>query len=214
MKISGTSALVLIILFAILISPAAAFISLGSVQVTPPEDSIPAGSVANALAVIQIIPQGPTTFVEGYTLVLSTDLENARWNVVVMVDGTQAAVIPKDGKFVFINGYLLSYPTNRDVAVSVQVEGDVPSLTHGTPFRVLQAEELNNQGQSVGDTEQVVIRSVENTGTEATASPTTGETTVVVTVPVPVTTTKAGISLIPVVGGIALVAVLFLRKGR
>jgi len=214
MKISGTSALVLIVFSAILISPAAAFISLGSVQVTPAEDSIPAGSVVNASAVIQIIPQGPTTFVEGYTLVLSTDLENARWNAVVMVDSTQAAVIPKDGKFVFINGYLLSYPTNRDVAVNVQIEGIAPVLADGTPFRVLQAEELNNQGQSIADTEQVVVRSVENTGTEATSSPTAGEATVVVTVPVPVTTTKAGISLIPVVGGLALVAVVFLRKGR
>jgi hypothetical protein len=214
MKISGTSALVLIVFSAILISPAAAFISLGSVQVTPAGDSIPVGDLVNGSAMIQIIPQGPTTFVEGYTLVLSTDLENARWNAVVMVDGTQAAVIPKDGKFVFINGYLLSYPTNRDVAVSVQIEGIVPVLADGTPFRVLQAEELNNQGQSIGDTEQVVVRSVENTGTEATASPTAGEATVVVTVPVPVTTTKAGISLIPVVGGLALVAGVFLRKGR
>jgi hypothetical protein len=214
MKISGIVGGVFLLSSLILIVPAAATISLQDVQVTPAGDSIPVGDLVNASAMIQIIPQGPTTFIEGYTLVLSTDLENARWNAIVMVDGTQAAVIPNDGKFVFINGYLLSYPTNRDVAVSVQVEGDVPPLTHGTPFRVLQAEELNNQGQSIGDTEQVVVRSVENTGTEATASPTAGEATVVVTVPVPVTTTKAGISLIPVVGGLALVAGVFLRKGR
>jgi hypothetical protein len=214
MRISGTSAVVLITFVAILISHAAAFISLGGVQVAPPEDFIPAGDMINASAVIQIIPQGSTTFIEGYTLVLSTDLENARWNAVVMVDSTQAAVIPKDGKFVFINGYLLSYPTNRDVAVSVQIEGTVPALVDGTPFRVLQAEELNNQGQSVGDIEQVVIRSVKNTGTGDTVSPTAGEATVVVTIPVPVTTTKAGITPIPVAGGLALVAALFLRKGR
>jgi len=214
MKISGIVGGVFLLFSLILIVPAAATISLQDVQVTPTGDSIPVGDLVNGSAMIQIIPQGPTTFIEGYTLVLSTDLENARWNAIVMVDGTQAAVIPKDGNFVFINGYLLSYPTNRDVAVSVQVEGDVPSLTHGTPIRVLQAEELNNQGQSVGDTEQVVVRSVENMGTEAITSPTAGKATVVVTVPVPVTTTKAGISLIPVVGGLALVAVVFLRKGR
>jgi hypothetical protein len=214
MKISGIVGGVFLLFSLILIVPAAATISLQDVQVTPTGDSIPAGDLVNASAMIQIIPQGPTTFIEGYTLVLSTDLENARWNVVVMVDGTQAAVIPKDGKFVFINGYLLSYPTNRDVAVSVQIEGIVPVLADGTPFRVLQAEELNNQGQSVGDTEQVVVRNVENMGTGTTTSPTAGEATVVVTVPVPVTTTKAGISLIPVVGGLALVALLFMRKGR
>jgi hypothetical protein len=213
MTLSGTSAVVLFMFVAILISPAAAFISLGGVQVTPPEDSIPAGDVVNASAVIQIIPQGPTTFIEGYTLVLSTDLENARWNAVVMVDSTQAAVIPGDGKFVFINGYLLSYPTNRDVAVNVQIEGTVPFLADGTPFRVLQAEELNNQGRSVGDSEQVVVRNIIYAGPQPTAPLTDGAATTVVTVPVPVTTTKAGLSLFPVLGGIALVAALVMKKG-
>ena len=213
MKMSGICGGVLLLLSLILITPAAATISLQNVQVTPPDDPILAGSRLNASAEIQIVPQGPTTFIEGYTLVLSTDLEKARWNAVVMVDGTQAAVIPKDGTFVFINGYLLSYPTNRDVAVSVQIEGTVPVLANGTPFRVMQAEELNNQGQSVGDTEQVVVRNIENTGMETTASPTGGEVTVVVTVPVPVTTTKADLSPVLVMGGIALVAALVLRKG-
>ena len=64
----------------------------------------------------------------------------------VLVDGNQAAVIPKEGNFVFINGFLLSYPTNRDVAVSVQVNGTVPELQDGTPFRVMQAEGAEQPG--------------------------------------------------------------------
>lgn len=214
MNMPGTTAGVLLLILLILISPAAATIRLQNAQVTPPEDDLPAGSTVNASAQIQIIPQGPTTFIEGYTLVLSTDLDQARWVAAVMVDGTQAAVIPKDGGFVFINGYLLSYPVSRDVAVRASVSGTVPVLAEGTPFRVLQAEELNNQGQSVSDSEQVVVRSVVNTRTGTVIPTTTGESTTVVTVPVPATTTEAGFSPIPVAGALALVAALLFRKGR
>ncbi len=214
MTSTGIRGGVLFLLALVLIAPVAATISLQNVQVIPPEESIPAGTLVNTTATTQIIPQGPTTFIEGYTLVLSTDLENARWDTAVIVDGAPAAVLPKDGKFVFINGYLLSYPTNKDVAVRVSVQGTVPVLADGTPFRVLQAEELNNQGQSVGDSEQVVVRSVINPGEVTPVTPTAGEKTVVVTVPVPVTTTRAGLSLVPLGGGIILTALLFLRRGR
>ncbi len=214
MTLSSIRSGTLLLLCFILIVPAAATISLQTVNVTPPDDIIPSGSVVTAAAHIQIIPQGPTTYIEGYTLVLSTDLENASWNATVMVDGTQAAVLPKDGKFVFINGYLLSYPVNRDVGVKVDIRGTVPDLADKTPFRVIQAEELNNQGQAIGDSEQVVVRNVMTRGTEHLVTPASNDATVVVTVPVPVTTTSAGLSLIPLAGGIALVVLFFLRKSH
>jgi hypothetical protein len=203
--------IILLAILAILITPCSAFLSLQDVQVIPPDASLPVATVVNATGVIQIIPQGPTTFIEGYTLVLSTDLERARWNVIVLVDGNQAAVIPKEGNFVFINGFLLSYPTNRDVAVSVQVNGTVPELQDDTPFRVLQAEELNNQGQVVGDSEEVAVRTVMNRGTLPSQTPDGGIITTVVTVPVP-TTTKAGISIAPVITMVFLVLVMVRRK--
>ncbi|NTW92814.1 MAG: hypothetical protein HGA40_05160 [Methanoregulaceae archaeon] len=203
--------IILLAILAILITPCSAFLSLQDVQVIPPEVSLPVHTVVNATGVIQIIPQGPTTFIEGYTLVLSTDLERARWNVMVLVDGNQAAVIPKEGNFVFINGFLLSYPTNRDVVVSVQVNGTVPELQDGTPFRVMQAEELNNHGQVVGDSEEVTVRTVMNRGILPSQTPDGGMITTVVTVPVP-TTTKAGISIAPVIAMVFLVLVMVRRK--
>lgn len=203
--------IILLAILAILITPCSAFLSLQDVQVIPPGASLPIATVVNATGIIQIIPQGPTTFIEGYTLVLSTDLERARWNVIVLVDGNQAAVIPKEGNFVFINGFLLSYPTNRDVAVSVQVNGTVPELQDGTPFRVMQAEELNNQGQVIGDSEEVAVRTVMNPGTLPSQTPDSGIVTTVVTVPVP-TTTKAGISIAPILAVLFLVIMMVRRK--
>jgi hypothetical protein len=203
--------IILLAILAILITPCSAFLSLQDVQVIPPGASLPVATVVNATGVIQVIPQGPTTFIEGYTLVLSTDLERARWNVMVLVDGNQAAVIPKEGNFVFINGFLLSYPTNRDVAVSVQVNGTVPELQDGTPFRVMQAEELNNQGQVIGDSEEVAVRTVMNPGTLPSQTPDSGIVTTVVTVPVP-TTTKAGISIGPILAVLFLVIMMVRKK--
>jgi hypothetical protein len=203
--------IILLAILAILITPCSAFLSLQDVQVNPPDASLPVATVVNATGLIQIIPQGPTTFIEGYTLVLSTDLERARWNVMVLVDGNQAAVIPKEGNFVFINGFLLSYPTNRDVAVSVQVNGTVPELQDGTPFRVMQAEELNNQGQVIGDSEEVAVRTVMNPGTLPSQTPDSGIVTTVVTVPVP-TTTKAGISIAPILAVLFLVIMMVRKK--
>jgi len=203
--------IILLALLALLISPGSAFISLKNTQVIPPDDPILAMTPVNATGIIQIIPQGPTTFIEGYTLVLSTDLDFARWNVVVIVDGNQAAVIPKDGSFVFVNGYLLSYPTNQDVAVRVQVNGTVPALQDATPFRVMQAEELNNQGQVVGDSEQVVVRTVINPGTQPLQTPNGSVVTTVATVPESVTT-KAGISFASILAVFFLVFVMVRRK--
>jgi hypothetical protein len=205
--------IILLAILAIFITPCSAFVSLQNVQVIPPDISIPVDTPVSALGTIQIIPQGPTTFIEGYTLVLSTDLERARWDVMVLVDGNQAAVIPKESNFVFINGFLLSYPTNRDVAVSVQVNGTVPELQDGTPFRVMEAEELNNQGQVVGYSEEVVVRTVMNPGTLSSQTLNGNIVTTLVTVPVP-TTTKAGISIAPILALLFLVLVMAWRKSR
>ncbi len=201
------------LLFALLlIVPATATIGLMKVQVAPPGESLLAESWVNASATIQIIPQGPTTFIEGYTFVLSTDLERAVWNVTVMVDGSPAAVIPQSDRYVFINGYLLSYPTNRDVTVSAMIEGMVPDLADRTPFRVMQAEELNNQGKSIGNTEQVIIRNVINTGNGPGGYPAGDGASPVVTVPVSPAVTKACTTSILVPLGIGLAIALLMKK--
>jgi len=156
---------------------------------------------------LAIIPAGPTTFIEGYTLVLSTGLEKALWDVRVMVDGRQAAVFEKSGNTLFINGYLLSYPVTRDVAVRVTLTGTVPPPGNEGTLPVLQVIELNNQGQVVPDSEQTVTRTMDlpvtppplPTQSESIADPT-------------ITATTTGISLIPVLMGIFLIFFLIRKR--
>ena len=153
--------LMAILLAASAVWPACALLAPGVVQVLPPGESVNAGTMVNASAFLEIIPSGATTFAETHTLSLSTGLLDARWNVIVMVDGRQAAVIPKEGPLVYVNGFLLSYPTTRDVSVRIVVEGRVPPDPSGGTVVVLEWAELDSQGQVVAGSDFQVTRRVE-----------------------------------------------------
>jgi hypothetical protein len=121
-----------------------------------PDPPLSAGQPVSGTSLLVIIPQGgPGTFVGSNQIVLTTDLDSARWNVVVMVNGKPAAQIPVNGNTVFINGFLLSYPVSNDVAVSIQVNGSVPA-TAGPDVTIVEAVQLNNAGQAVPGSAQSV----------------------------------------------------------
>jgi hypothetical protein len=198
----------LLFLLACIVIPCSASYFLQEATITPLSDTYPSGTSLNGSATLTVIPAGPTTFIEGYTLVLSTDLDRAGWNVRVMVDGRQAAVFEKSGSAVFIDGYLLSYPVTRDVEVRVVLEGAVPPGAENT-FSVLRVTELNNQGQVVPGSEQFVTRTIALPETLQSQPPQSGS----VTEP-PTTATTAGISPALVIGGLFLIFFFTLtRKG-
>ncbi len=150
---SSSLVLLIFVLSCCLVLPCSASYSLQNVTTTPVKDPYPPGIPLTTSADLAIIPAGPTTFIEGYTLVLSTDLEQALWDVRVMVDGLQAAVFEKSGNTLFINGYLLSYPVTRDVEVRVTLAGTVPPPgTEGTfsVLRVIGAEQPGTGGSWFG----------------------------------------------------------------
>ncbi|MDD1708866.1 MAG: hypothetical protein LUQ33_06835 [Methanoregulaceae archaeon] len=179
--------------------PCSAVYFIQDVSLTPLSDSYLPGSSLNTSGAIRIIPSGPTTFIEGYTLVLSTDLDHTVWNVRVFVDGRQAAVFQKFGTAVFINGYLLSYPVTSDVEVYVTLEGMVPLSATEKTFSVFGVRELNNQGKVVPESEQIVTRAI---APPATLSPITPQSD-----SVEATTSVANVelSLIPVTGSVFLI---------
>lgn len=192
-----------------LVLPCSASYSIRDVTITPLSDSYPSGRSLNTSAALPIIPAGPTTFIEGYTLKLSTDLDKAGWSVRVLVDGRQAAVFEKSGSTLFINGYLLSYPVTRDVEVRVTLKGTVPPpRTEGT-FSVLRVVELNNQGQVVPESEQIVTRTFDVPATHPSLPPQSNSGT-----EPPTTAATAGISPAPVIGGLFLIFFLALRRER
>ena len=152
--------LLALLLTASLVVSVPALLVPAEVQVNPQNEDLPEGTVVDVSAYIEIIPSGATTFSESHTLTLATDLRDSRWQVVVMVDGRQAAVIPQEGSRVFVNGFLLSYPDTRDVEVHALITGSVPSLSNGSSIMVLRWAELNARSQVVAGSEYIISRQV------------------------------------------------------
>jgi hypothetical protein len=169
--------------------------------ISPPGEAVAPGTAMNMSADIEIIPSGATTFTSSHTLVLSTGLEEARWNVVVYVNGIQGAVIPQTGNYVFVNGFLLSYPTNRDVSVKVALDGIAPVDPGQSQFTVFQMQELNNENQAVGGSVQTVTRTLTMPSTTVPTPPLTAPATA------PPTTT-APIHALLVVAALFLVVII------
>jgi hypothetical protein len=136
--------------------PAGASFVFQDVSIAPAPPLVP-GQVISGSSELAILPQGgSSTFVRTNTLELTTQLDAARWNVVVMVNGRPAAQMPVNGNTVFVNGFLLSYPVSSDVAVSVKVNGTVPDIS-GPDVTIVEAVQLNNAGQAVPGSSQSVV---------------------------------------------------------
>jgi hypothetical protein len=168
--------IVLVLLLGIL--PVSASFVFQNVVLNPSATPLYPGQKQSASARLVIIPQGgTTTFIESNQLQLSTQLNEAQWNVQVMVNGVPAAKIPANGNTVFINGFLLSYPLTSDVTVSVEVNGMVPN-SGGPGITLIEAVQLNNAGQVVPGSTQTITGSFTATGTTSlpvTTSPVTTE---------------------------------------
>ena len=97
---------------------------------------------------IAVIPSGGRTFAIGHTLQMETDLLDARWNTSIIVDGYPGAQQASEGRVAFVNGFVLSYPTDRDVSVEISVSGAVPQAEDGAVM-LMSVRELDNGGAVV-----------------------------------------------------------------
>jgi len=150
-----TGFLAIVLLSIVLVIPAGASFVFQDVSVIP-GPPLSTGQAVSSTSELVIIPQGgSTTFIGNNQLQLTTQLDGARWHVIVVVNGQPAAQLPVNGNTVFINGFLLSYPVSSDVAVSVNVNGTVPAGA-GPYLNIVQAVQLNNAGQTVPGSLQVV----------------------------------------------------------
>lgn len=187
----------------LIVMPVGALYSLTDVTTYPAMTVVQPGDPLQLSALARIIPQGSTTYIEGYTLVLSTELERPSWQVIVTVDGRDAAVFQKTSQTVFISGYLLSYPTTQDVNVKISLEGIAPHLEPGSSFILLRVTELNNQGLAVPGSVQTVTGTMVHPSQEP--SQTGPVLTTTVTRPGP---TNAGDDPVLLIGFLCLAVVL------
>ena len=195
-------AVILVILA--LIMPVSATFQIQQSAINPSQTPLQPGAKQSVNAVIAIIPQGATTFIPDYQLQLTTDLVVSQWDVQVMVNGRPAAVIPVTGSTAFINGFLLSYPNNNDVAVNVAVTGIVPSGV--SSVNLLQVIEQNNAGQTVSGSVQTISEPVAVPATPVTTAPPVPSAPVMTTATPPPPTKAPGLSPVILIGGLVVVA--------
>lgn len=178
------------------------------VVVNPPGGNLSEGTSLSVSGELEIIPSGATSFADTHTLSLSTDLSDAHWQVAVYIDGVQGAVIPKEGSRVYVNGFLLSYPTTRDVSVRVLLTGTVPPDAGSKELMVLRFAELNSQGNVVSESENKVTLAMPKSRTQSTSALTDVQSH---------GATPAGrvpLSCIPALGAFMLVYVWTCRRGK
>jgi hypothetical protein len=202
MHLIGWNRIPVIILIFVLfcVQAASAEVVVQGLRVDPAGTIPPDGQVQVSLDLV-VIPSGGGTFQPGHTLVFSTDLRDPHWVIVIILDGVQNDRSEWYNDVVFLNGYLLTYPTTRDVALMVDLTGKAPA----GPSNITLAGivELNNEGRTVPGSE---INIPGNVALHETPLPVTANITspTIPTTPPPVQTTTAPLSdLLPLAGIVA-----------
>lgn len=158
------------LLLLVVFVPAAASPMLTSESFTPNPPFSP-GSQQEVVATFSI-PSG-TAFPRDHEIQMTTQLENAKWNIQVVVDGHNSAQQTASGTAAFINGMVLSYSVNHDVRFTVTVTGSVPSAATGS-VTVIDLIEIDNTGTLMPGSEILVSQPVAGSSTTpaVTAVPT------------------------------------------
>ncbi len=199
-----------VFIFSLLLgTPAAATLILSDVSYTP-DSPLVIGRQQLVTVKYFISPSGATTFASGHEIQMQTDLEDARWNIQVLVDGRDAAQQSASGSAAFVNGALLSYSTNNDVSLEVTIDGDVP-LTPGDQVLMLQVKEIDNSGTVVPGS---VIRLSHPVSGRPGIPGQTVYTTLTPTVAPPTPAKTAGFPVTCGIPSLFLILILFFRSRR
>jgi len=144
------------LLLLVVFVPAAASPMLASESFTPNPPLTPGGQ--QEVVVTFAIPSG-TTFPRDHEIQMTTQLESAKWNIQVVVDGHNSAQQTASGTAAFINGMVLSYSVNHDVRFTVTVTGTVPKAATGS-VTVIDLIEIDNTGNAIAGSEIIVSQPV------------------------------------------------------
>jgi hypothetical protein len=152
-----TSLIVLIILIAG-IAVASASISVKNIAIVPTGDLVSGQTPPNPVTasfVIDFNPSGGETFPSEETLTMSTDLENGQWSYITSLDGNPNPAVTANGRNLNINGWVLSYPSKRELSMRVTLNGDVPTVTASGNKTILRVAELSGKSEAISGSEVI-----------------------------------------------------------
>ncbi|HTY15958.1 MAG TPA: hypothetical protein VMC42_09655 [Methanoregulaceae archaeon] len=184
----------LALLIVLTVSSVSGAISVHNIVITPSGTLIagqtPPQRVTGSL-LVDFVPEGGLTFDSQNDLNFHTDLDNVTWDYTLILDGNPNVPQYVNGKTLDIGGWLLSYPSRRNLGLSANFSGDVPQVTASGQKTILAVKVVNgafdvNPALDVTRVANVVLPGspLNQTGTgQPAAIPTTAGTTVAATAP-------------------------------
>ncbi len=142
--------LCVLILLIVIIPSVSGGINVKNMVITPSGDLTSGGNPPENVKVsfaVNFIPEGGMTFTSSNSLDMFTDLGNARWSYSTVLDDNANPPVTGTGN-VSINGWVLSYPSRRDLTVLVNLTGDVPAVS-ATGKKTLVKVGVYNRGNEV-----------------------------------------------------------------
>ncbi|HUU75605.1 MAG TPA: hypothetical protein VMW63_05900 [Methanoregulaceae archaeon] len=139
---------VLTLIFCI-VQIASANIAVGNIGISPSGDLVSGQTQVSVSFVIEFASSGGYTFDNENTLQMSTDLDSATWSYVIIQDGVENPAALEVGSNVNINGWVLSYPSNREISMRVNMNGMAPQVDTSEEKVVIGIAELSSRGSVI-----------------------------------------------------------------
>lgn len=152
---------ILILLFC-LVQGAFASLSVSTPSITPSTDLISGQTAVRSTFTINFPASGGETFSSENTLQLSTELDNPTWTYILVLDEVDNPSKTEVGPNVNINGWILSYPSKRELSMKVTLEGTAPTVTGSEEKIIVRVRELGSSGGSIASSEVVKKKLVIN----------------------------------------------------
>jgi len=95
---------------------------------------------------VDLTASGSETFPSGDELQMSTDLDSAKWTYALVLDGVSAAQPTTSGRVVSVSGWILSYPSSVEEAMTVTIEGKTPAVSDITNKTLIKICEYDSHG--------------------------------------------------------------------
>jgi len=136
-------------------------ILVGNIAITPSSNLVSGETPVRSTFTVNFIPSGGETFPDSHTLQLASEMDSPSWTYAIILDGIENPSKTEIGQNININGWLLSYPSNRELSIKVTMEAKAPVVQSTQEKIVMAVLELDNQGTSISGSEVVKKKIVE-----------------------------------------------------
>ena len=209
----GTKMYLYVLLFLILVIPiASGSIAVQNIAISPSGNLISGQTPPQKVSVsyaIDFYSEAGVTFSDSDTLGMSTDLDNTVWSYTIVLDGNPNTPQVVNGKRLDISGWDISYPSRRDLALKVNLSGDVPVVPATGPKTLIDVAEYAGNGPVPGSEviKQATIilpGSAPLTVTSTTQTPGVTNLQTSITSPVPTSTAASSTNAVPAAGSFSI----------